>query len=64
MESGLNRYHAIVSTGDPEGIHRRVSLDAETLSHAKELFEAEYGKGMVVSVWGDYEENKRRGYSI
>jgi hypothetical protein len=60
----LNLYHAIVSTGDPGGIHKRVSLKAQTLKQAQELFAAQYGKDNVVSVWGDCEAEKRRGYSI
>lgn len=57
----MSRYHALISTGDPEGIHKRVSLDAENLSHAKELLEAEYGMVKIVSLWGDYEASKQRG---
>ena len=63
-EGGFNLYHAIVSTGDLAGIHKRVSLEAETLERAQEQFAAQYGKDNVVSVWGDYESEKRRGYSV
>jgi hypothetical protein len=63
-EDGVNVYHVVVATGDPAGIHKRVSLEAETLEQAQELFAARYGKDNVVSVWGDYEAEKRRGYSI
>jgi hypothetical protein len=57
----MNRYEALISTQDPEGIHKRVSLDAKSLSHAKEQLEAEYGKGVVVSLWNDAEASKPRG---
>jgi hypothetical protein len=57
----MNHYHALISTGDPEDIHKRISLDAKSLSHAKELFEAAYGLGKIVSRWGDYEASKPRG---
>lgn len=57
----MNRYHALIATGDPGGIHKRVSFDAKNLSDAKELLEAEYGVGKIVSLWGDYEASKPRG---
>jgi hypothetical protein len=60
----MNLYHAIVSTDDPEGIHKRVSIEAEYLDRAKDLFAARYAKERIVSVWGDYEAAKRRVYTI
>ena len=64
MNKELNLYHAIVATGDPDGLHKRVSLEAENVNQAREQFGAQYGQANVVSVWGDYEAEKRRGYSI
>jgi hypothetical protein len=52
---GMNRYHAIVSVDSPDGVHKRVSLLAESLGDAQRLFAAQYGEGKVVSVWGEYE---------
>lgn len=61
----MNRYYALVSTNSSEGLHERVSADAETLEAAKALFAAEYGAANVVSVWGEREaalpRNNERG---
>lgn len=51
----MHRYHAIVSVDSPDGVHRRVSLLAESLDDAVKLFAAQYGEGKVVSVWGEQE---------
>jgi len=64
MGAEFNIYHAVVDVGDPSGLHRRVSLEAQTLNEAKELFAARYGSENVNKVWEDIWSEKRRGYSI
>jgi len=49
------RYHAIVSTDSPDGIHKRVSVRADSLEDAKALFSAQYGAAKIVSLWGEQE---------
>jgi 6-phosphogluconolactonase/glucosamine-6-phosphate isomerase/deaminase len=51
----VNRYHAIVSTDSPDGIHKRVSVKADSLTHAREILAAQYGADKVVSLWGEGE---------
>jgi hypothetical protein len=51
----MDRYHALVSTDAPDGLHKRVSIEAKTLKDAQALFCAEYGADKVVSVWGERE---------
>lgn len=69
MYDGYNRptepakpwpYHAIVDTGDPTGVHRRVSIYADSLNHAKAILESEHGAGSIVSLWGDVESQRTR----
>jgi|HubBroStandDraft_1064217.scaffolds.fasta_scaffold411148_2 hypothetical protein len=55
MDSYQNRYHAIVSTDSPDGIHKRVSVRADCLESAKELLSAQYGAAKIVSLWGEQE---------
>jgi hypothetical protein len=51
----MNRYHAIVSVDSPDGVHKRVSLLAESLGHAKKMLATQYGEGKIVSLWGEKE---------
>jgi hypothetical protein len=53
-------YQAIVSTGDPEGVHKRLSIEATDLVSAKAKLETEFGIGAVVSLWGDWESAQSR----
>ena len=47
-------YHALIQlTEHPDGIHKRVMVEADSLSHAKALLVAEYGKDSVISLWVD-----------
>jgi len=55
MDLYQNRYHAIVSVDSPDGIHKRVSLKADSLEGAKELLSAQYRAAKIVSLWGERE---------
>lgn len=57
----LDTYQALVAlTADPNGKGKRVSVEANSLDHARELLEAEYGHGRVVSLWNEREAEKPR----
>jgi hypothetical protein len=56
----ITTYQAIVSTGDPEGIHKRLSIEATDLVDAKAKLETEFGARAVVSLWGDWESAQSR----
>jgi hypothetical protein len=60
----MSHYYAMISTGDPDGIHKRVTVEADTIKEAEEMFAAEFGKERVVRIWDDYYESKLRGYSV
>jgi hypothetical protein len=49
--------------GNPDGVHRRISLDSTDLDSAKAELEAQYGAGCVVSLWGDWEASRIRSQS-
>jgi hypothetical protein len=53
-------YHAIVSTASPNGVHKRVTVEATDLKNAKALLETKFGEGSVVSLWGDWEAEQAR----
>ena len=53
-------YHAIINSGDPSAVHRRVSLRADSLDDARARLVNEYGTGTVVSLWGDVESQRPR----
>jgi hypothetical protein len=59
----MSHYYAMISTDEPDGIHKRVTVEADTMDEAKEKFSSQYGEGRVVKVWDDYYEAKFRGYS-
>jgi hypothetical protein len=44
----------------PNGNGKRVSVEADSVAHAKELLEAEYGLGRVLSLWNEREAQKPR----
>ena len=57
----LDTYEALVATtAAPDGMHKRVSVQADSLAHARELLEAEYGVGRVVSLCSEREAAKPR----
>jgi hypothetical protein len=57
----LDTYQALVAlTADPDGLHRRVSVVANSLTQAKKLLTAEYGDGRVISLWSEREAAKPR----
>ncbi|WP_034157240.1 hypothetical protein [Sphingomonas sp. ERG5] len=61
----ITAYHALVQGSDgPEGVHSRVSIDAENLTDAQARIEAAYPSGRVASIWGDWESDQLRGYSL
>jgi hypothetical protein len=53
-------YHALVATDGQSGPHNQVSLEAETLVQAVELFHARYGGANVGSVWGEVAAELKR----
>lgn len=53
-------YHAIINTGDPSGVHLRVSVSADSFDDAKAVLENEYGAGTVISLWGEVESQRPR----
>jgi hypothetical protein len=59
----MNHYHAIIARPDGAEPNQRVTLEAETIEQARELFAATYGKDAVLKVWDDYFETKLRGYT-
>ena len=48
-------FHALIGVYQAEEPAKRVSIDAVTLDEAKRRLEAEYGAGMVISLWLDGE---------
>ncbi len=57
----LYTYEALIALdAEPAGRGKRVSVEATNLAHAKELLEAEYGIGRVVTVWGGWEGEQVR----
>ena len=59
----MNHYHAIIAHSDGTEPNQRITLEAETIEQAGELFAAKYGKEAVLKVWQDYFETKFRGYT-
>ena len=59
----MTHYHAIIARADASEPNKRVTLEAETIEQAQELFVAKYGRDAVLKVWDDYFETKFRGYS-
>ena len=57
---GMNHYHAIIAHTDGADPNQRVTLEAETVEKAVELFHARYGKEAVLKVWDDYFETQYR----
>ena len=55
-----NHYHAIIAHTDGADPNQRVTLEAETVEKAVELFHARYGKEAVLKVWDDYFETQYR----
>lgn len=49
----MDIYHALIERSGPDDIHDRASIEAESLVEAKRIFEEQYGKGKVVSIWGE-----------
>lgn len=45
-------FHAIIDVGDPEGVHKRATIQARDLADARARFTAAYA-GRIVSVWVD-----------
>jgi hypothetical protein len=45
-------FHAIIDVGDPEGVHKRATIQARDLADAQARLVTEYG-GRIVSVWVD-----------
>jgi hypothetical protein len=60
QKPSITIYQAIVAAGDPDGIHKRLSLEAANLDDARAKLEADYGVGSVVSLWGDWEAEQAR----
>jgi len=59
---GIPVYWALVAvTDDPDGLHTKVSLEAQTLDQAAALFRERYGRERIVSVWGECESKLIRG---
>jgi len=54
------QYHATINVGDPDGIHRRVTISANSLKDARAILEAEYGVGSIASLWGEVESQRIR----
>jgi hypothetical protein len=53
--SGANElipFHAIIDVGDPEGVHKRATVQARDLADARARFAAEHA-GRVISLWND-----------
>jgi hypothetical protein len=57
----MNHYHAIIAHTDGAEPNRLVTLVAETIEQARELFSAKYGREAVLNVWADYFETKFHG---
>jgi len=56
----MNQYHAVVSVDAPDGVHRRVSLLAQSLEEAEKLLAAQYGRDKIFSLWGEKESARPR----
>jgi hypothetical protein len=56
----ITTYQALISMGDPDGVHKRLSVEAADLVDAKAKLETEFGVGSVVSLWGDWESQQAR----
>jgi hypothetical protein len=56
-------YHALIAVDDSDGLHERVSLEAESLAQAKHTLAAQHGDRNIVSVWGEWESQQSRGRS-
>ena len=56
----LYTYQALVATNGPDGLHKRVSVEARSVAEATKLLAEEYGADNVVSVWGGWEAEQIR----
>ncbi|WP_158922971.1 hypothetical protein [Acidisphaera sp. S103] len=56
----MSTYHPIVDAGDPSGIDKRTSIEAANTDEAKVLLEEKFGRGAVVSLWGEWEAQQAR----
>ena len=52
-DRAVKPYHAMVGVYSSPEPAMRVSVEAVSLDEAKTRLEAEYGKGMVISLWVD-----------
>jgi hypothetical protein len=57
----MTNYHAIIAHSDGADPNQMITLEAETIGQARELFAATYGKEAVLRVWVDYFESRHHG---
>jgi len=60
MDADLREYKAVVWDRGPDGPGKRVSVMARSLAEATELLEAEYGKGIPLSVYNEEDADRQR----
>ncbi|WP_298256642.1 hypothetical protein [Bradyrhizobium sp.] len=59
----MSHYYAIISTGSPDEVYKRATVEADTIKEAEEMFIAQFGREQVIKVWDDYQESKSRWFS-
>ena len=57
---GMGTYHAIIERSGPDGVHERATVEAASLDQAKQLLEARFGVGKIISLTGETESKKIR----